>query len=167
MLSTTEDLYFSLIYPHITRDIEIWGNSSSNDIRRLRALVDKCIKLIKGPNNQTENTNFTLKLMKFDEIYTYFCLIRFYKYVKMKMSNVFEARASSLVIQHGYETRSVLNHNLNLPHHRLTKTSKSFFKNAIKRWNDLPVGIKNLDKLQTFKKQLKLLLLSKYLQQTS
>ena len=161
------NLYFSLIYPHITRDIEIWGNSSSNDIRRLRALVDKCIKLIKGPNNQTENTNFTLKLMKFDEIYTYFCLIRFYKYYKMELSDVFVARASALEIQHGYATRSASNQNINLPQFRLSKTNKSFFKNAIKRWNDLPLGIKNLDKLQTFKKQLKLLLLSKYLQHTS
>ena len=91
-------------------------------------------------------------MLKFDDIYTYFCLIRFFKYYKMELSTTFEARASELEIGHGYNTRSATNQNLNIPHNRLSKTNQSFFKNAVKRWNNLLLYLKSMDKTHKFKK---------------
>ena len=50
------NLYSAIIYPYITRDIETWGDSSNTDLRRLRALMDKCIKILNGSNNIKDNS---------------------------------------------------------------------------------------------------------------
>ena len=101
--------------------------------RRLKGLLDKCVKLLINPDMITSNPYGTLNILNFDDTYTYFCLIRFYKYYKLELNENFALRASSLRINHDYSTRSVNNHNLNLPSHRLSLINKSFFKNSIKR----------------------------------
>lgn len=157
------NLYSAIIYPYITRDIETWGDSSSTDLRRLRTLMDKCMKILSGTNNINDNSYKSLKLLKFDDVFSYFCLVRFYKYYRLEYSEYFEERANSLVIQHTYRTRSATNQILNQPRMRLSKTSHSFFKNAIQKWNSLPADLRNVPKLNTFKNNLKKRLLSQYL----
>ena len=156
------NLYSAIIYPHISRDIETWGNSSSTDLRRLRSLMDKCIKIISGTNTINDNSYKSLNLLKFDDVYSYFCLVRFYKYYRLEYSEYFEERANSLEIQHTYSTRSSTNQILNQPNVRLNRTSHSFFKNAILKWNSLPSNLRNITKLDTFKINLKKNLINQY-----
>ena len=75
-------MYFSLFYPHITYAVEIWGNSNKTQLMRLRAIQNRLVVKINDKNSVSDN-NSRYKLLKFDDIYEQFCLVKFYSFVVM------------------------------------------------------------------------------------
>ena len=75
--SIIKQLYLSLVYPHLTYGVEVWGNSSKSKLIRINKLQNECIKLI--DNYRYMNNFLSNKLLCFDDVYKYFTLIRFYK----------------------------------------------------------------------------------------
>ena len=92
-----------------------------------------------------------LKILKFSEIYTYFISIHMFKSIQRgnfqsnnRRSSRFSNRAESTF-------------------HRLTSTQRSVSFMGPRTWNNLPSGLRVIDKLGPFKRKLNDFLLSSYI----
>jgi len=148
------NLYLSLVYPHVTYGVEVWGSSSKTGLTRLRSLLVGCVGLV-GGDGAGGDVFGRLGLLSYDQVYRYFTLIRLYKYVKLDFSDYFSSKFLNCAVNHGILTRFSINHNLNLPIISKSVYRNSFFVNAIKFWNNLPAHIKNSSSVHIFKKHLR------------
>jgi len=149
-----KSLYLSLVYPHITYAVEVWGSSSKTGLGRLLSLMVRCVSLIGGAETGGDVYG-RHGLLDFNNVYRTFTLIRMYKYINLGVSDYFLNKYIACGVQHGISTRFSNNRNLNLPPIHKSLYRNSFFINSIKHWNDLPILIKNLTSVYSFKKQLK------------
>ena len=134
-------LYFRFVYPHIIYSVEVRGKSNPTKLRRLRRLLDKCLKILS--NSRINSPFIKLNLLNFDQAYEYFSLIQIYKYYVPGIGSYFKEKICDNQTTHNYTTRFASNKNLVLPLVHSSKIYNSFFLNALKLWNDLPVLIKN------------------------
>ena len=74
------------------------------EILCMRKWTNICIALASVSVTQADS-----KILDFDAIHRYFCLIKLFKYLKLIESDYFKNRLSSLQITHGIETRSNAN----------------------------------------------------------
>ena len=104
---------------------------------------------------ERENIYHFNKLLDFNELHKYFCVIRMYKYFKLGLNSYFFQTFTNCVATHTIPTRFRLNRNLNIPHLRLSKCKNSFISQSIKFWNELPLLIKEIPSLKKFKTTLR------------
>ena len=149
--SVLRKIYLSLASPHLFYGIELWGNTYQVHIKPLQSLLKRCMKSIYHRNGPLVNT----KIMSFNQIYQYACLLRFYKYYRLKISDSFSVLFSSQEPNHGYRTRFMHNEELNTPRFHSSKFLKSFSYNSVKFWNELPLDIKHSDNLPIFKRRIR------------
>ena len=45
-LTIIKKLYYTIVHPHITYGIEVWGISCRTQLAGLRRLIDKCLKIL-------------------------------------------------------------------------------------------------------------------------
>jgi hypothetical protein len=101
-------IYFSLVYPHFVYGVEIWGNSSKTSIDRLKRLQLKCVKLL-SDDNLNICPFVTCNLLSFEQIYEYFCLIRFFKYYRLFFSTFLKDKILLQLANHEHLTRFRIN----------------------------------------------------------
>ena len=155
--STLNIMYYSLVYPHLIYAIEIWGNSSKVALTRLKGKVNRAQKIIKGGLNSSD---LSLKYLSLQEIHKLFCLTKFFKYYKLNSNCYFYNKISQQIIRHSFHTRFSSNESLLLPKSNITKIQNSFLYCAINHWNSIPRSIKNCKSVYSFKKAIKLYILS-------
>ena len=113
----------------------------------------KIVRIIfKQPFRAHTNELFlNAKILKLFDVHLYFlCQFVF------KNGNLFSSN-----INLNYETRN--SDNLRPQFQRLGLTQKSIMYAAPKAWNSIPSDIRNLENFETFKKELKLFFISKYI----
>ena len=104
-------IYSSLVYPNLAYAVEVWGNSNATQIKNLTSIQNKLIGKINVINQL--NGNFRkYKLMKFNDIYEFFCPIQFFK--SYKIDNIFATLAAQNSVCHSYRTRFSTSENLNI-----------------------------------------------------
>ena len=145
-------LYYAIAYPHITYSIEVWGKSSKTAIKRLSNKILKVQKLL--PDDEFNS------LLRYDQIQSLFCLVKFHKYYIKKESSYFLNKFNELRVLHNLNTRLNRNNLFNNPSINSSKMYRSFYYFAIKKWNQIPGPIRSIPKHKSFKKQLKKYLLS-------
>ena len=137
-------LYSSLVYPHLTYGVEVWGGSSTSTLSRVKSLQSKCVGMLSGPNSYIGDTYKQNTLMTFSNIHKYFTLIKFHKYIRNNNNSVV-ANLIHSQIDHNHNTRFIRNQNLTLPPINLSKFYSSFLYQGVMFYNQLPVNIKNLN----------------------
>ena len=85
--------YNSLVYPHVIYSIEIWGSTYHTQLGRLKMLLDKCLKIL--CNAQPSNSYSQLEKMNFNNVLTYFSLMRIFNYMNLGKRPYYKHKFSS------------------------------------------------------------------------
>ena len=148
--STLKSLYTSLVYPHVTYGIDVYGNSCRVAVGRIKRLLGRCIKLI-GDGTCDTGSYRRLGLFDYESMLKYFCLLKFFRYNHEGLSNHFSNKIASSNISHDLNTRFSTNRNLTNPFVRSSKLYRSFFYVALHLWNSLPLNVRVITNLKDFK----------------
>ena len=142
--------YYSFVYPYLSYNIIIWGKTHAYLLNSLFLLQKRIVRNIAAaPFLAHTNPIFReFSILKLHDIFKYAVCCHMFK-----LKNTF-------VAPHSVNTRS-----RNLPrttYHRLTMTQQAVSFTGPTEWNSLPSNIKNIEKFNLFKKELKNYLLSAY-----
>ena len=153
------NLYYSLVYPHILYCNVIWGNSCANHIKSLVIAQKRIVKTLTY-KNKTFSSNILFrenKLLNIQKLNFYNLCIFVFKNIHGLLNDVvFE---SSNVVQN-YNVRD--QHRLTLPFARSSQAQKCVEFSGASAWNRLPVNIRTINSIYTFKRQIKNFLISDY-----
>ena len=158
-LSTLRTLYYSIIYPHLTYCIEVWGNTSKSYLSSLFKMQKKVIRIIKqvGYREHTDPLFAELKLLKLPDIYTLQVMTFVFKYIKGMLPLLFE---NFFLKNSQVSTRITRNsHKLYLPKFRTMMYKGSIRYQGVKDWNEKIDFVDDRCSIHSFKKQIKSFLL--------
>jgi len=160
--STLKILYHSLIYPHFTYGIEVWGNAATKYMSSLTKLQKRIVRmLVNAPFRAETNEIFkSLKLLKIPELYELCILMFMFKFVKRKLPTV-----ANLLFKWNYEVnqRTTRNDNkLYVPICRTTLYHNSIKFQGVELYNKLVDNFNTNCALNTMKNTLKKLLWDRY-----
>ena len=147
------NLYYSLVFPYLTYCCTIWGSTYSVHLKPLEILQKKIIRLItnSGFTAHTTPLFYELGILKLEDIRRFNVAIYMYSNVNQNESNN---------IPHNYSTRH--RSNIRTAFNRLTLSQHSMSHVGPQVWNSIPLSLRNISKLSTFKKALKLYFLEQY-----
>ena len=178
-LNVLKNVYYSLIYSHITYAIEVWGSAFKTEMDKILILQKRAMRLmtfndvfpdIPGPLCPSDPIFTELQTMKVNEIYKYqvskFIFKCLNQLTPVQFHNWFVLNCN----RHEHHTRSNFDvdkatsiKNLFIP---LGRTSNYGLKqlrvNGPRVWNELPSFLKNEVSLHVFLKKLKLHFISGY-----
>ena len=144
--------YYAFLYPFFSYNIIAWGSTFSKYVNPLFCQQKRCIRLIANADfrSHTDPLFRDLKILKLHDIFKYSVCVYMYRAIGM---GLFPA-------QHNVSTRNQFLprpslHRLSLSQHHITFTGP-------KLWNELPLELRNINSLFSFKKKLKLYYLSQY-----
>ena len=100
--------------------------------------------------------NYTGKMFSYDSIYEYFTCVKFYKCYNQGIHSYFTETIANYIPIHNHMTRFTDNERLNLPRQRLASSQKYFQYTATKTRNTLPIQLRSLSSMDSFKFNLKL-----------
>lgn len=146
-MSTLLNVYYSLVYSHLSYNILLWGNST--DVSRVFILQKRILRLIFNIPLRSSCRPLFLNhgVLTLPSIFILRCLV----YVKEN-----ELHFSRLSVFHSYNTRN--DRTLFVPKHKTTKFEKSPFYQCVKLFNHLPKCIQSLT-VKKFKTVVKAILL--------
>ena len=147
--SVLNTIYHSLIYPHLTYAIEVWGNSSKVAINRLSSKVRRAQKIV---TSGAMNNELSSKLFSVKQIHQLFCLTRFFKYYRLRSNPYFYDKFCQQHTNHAFNTRFSYNNLLVIPKINVSRIYGSFFYSSIKYWNALSPTVRNSESLSSRKK---------------
>ena len=148
-------LYFAFICSHFTYGLTTWGSVNRTFSRRVSGLIDRSVKLVTCASGNTVEICKNNKIMNLSLAYNYFCCIKMYQVIIMKKHAYFNDIISSFQIDHNHFTRRINNEQFTLPFFRYVKCQKSFLYSGMKIWNDLPINLRSIEKLNRFKAAVK------------
>lgn len=157
--STLKTLYYSMIYPHFTYCIEVWGNASSAYINSLFRLQKKTVRIIKSSafRASTDPIFKELKLLKVSQIYIQNILMFVFKFLRGLLPNIF---SDFFVRNNDVSDRQTRQKNLlYLPVCRTTLYQKTIKITGVREWNMKAHLLNRQCSQHTFKKHLKELIL--------
>ena len=159
-------VYNSIIQPHLTYGIALWGGVSGPGMARLNKLQNKAIRIITGASrmDHSEPRLKKLGILRLNDLYsmqvnclTYDCLYG------TCLKSLFRFKSSTSSAATRSHTSKPLDIELNHGQHRMGPSQKhTFAVKAIQLWNDLPSSIQNLRSKKEFKNILKRSILNKY-----
>ena len=123
-------LYYSIIYPHFTYCVEVWGNASAVHIESLFNLQKKAIKIIRSvPIRYPSNELFKeVNLLMLSQIYSLFCLSFIFKFLKDSLPDIF----CGFFVQNKHIASRITRQEdmLHIPRHRTC-----LYGNTINKWS--------------------------------
>ena len=180
-LEVIKNVYYSLIYSHILYAIEVWGSAFKTELNKVLILQKRTIRLmtfndgfplIPGPLRPTDPIFIKLNFMKVEDIYKCqvfkFVFKSLYQTSPLQFHNWFEFNHEKYIHRtrsNFHTTDGTIIKNLFIPSARTTNYGFKQLRVVGPRiWNALPSYLKNENSLYVFLKNLKLYLISKYLQ---
>ena len=163
-LKALQNLYYSLIHPHILYGIIIWGNTYKTYLKRLTTLQNRAVKLSVGAHwrDNTTNCYLQLQVLKLNELYTYEVAKFMYKNTRKNLPPSFSSFFTSIASVHTRSTRLASSqYSLYLPRYKTLTLQRNIKFQGVKIWNSVPLEIKKLP-FNRFKIQYKKHLLSNY-----
>ena len=148
-------VYYSLIYSNIIYCISIWGNTLKKFTKQVLSAQKRAIRALSFLNRMESMSGkmMELKLLKLNNIYTYFCSLLIFR---SRNSGYCNGIFSRLNHNHGTRGRT---HDMIVPVIRNSLFSNSVIYNPPKIWNRLPIELKNMSNIVSFKIRLKKYLL--------
>jgi len=159
-------LYNSLILPHITYGLEIWGRCSIKASDRITKIQKECVRILFRAfwRSHTEPRMKKIGILNFKDLYYYLCLNMTYDIVKGCCPTTLKDSFEHISDTHTYGLRSRFTNpqDLVVSLSKVKQVRDNFFNVSPKLWNDIPDEIKNAKSRNIFKKMLKKYLLDKY-----
>ena len=145
-------LYNSIILPHLTYCITVWGITFHTHLNQLVTMQKKSIRIIfnKSYLEHTGPLFAQAKILKIQDLYKYHTIIHFYK----------KENRSRFSHRHNYLTRN--RQNFIPPLHRLTTTQHSVAYQSTTIWNSLPIHIRDSPTLPILKRNIKQYFINSY-----
>ena len=147
---TSKIAYHALFESQIRFGIIAWGAASQTQLQRILVLQKKAIRIIE----QLQCREHCKDHFKSNNILSLISL-----YIFETISQIKKSPHTKRIDQHKHNIR--IGHNLDLPHHRLTKTSKAPNIMGIKLFNRLPETLTSISSTHKFTKQLKQYLINR------
>ena len=154
-----KSVYYSLVYPHLTYGVVAWGNTYQTFKKPLQVIQKRIIRTITFTNrySSTRTIFASLRLMKVDEMYSYFATLFVFKSI-----NNFNRFTDFEVFNHDHNTRGQ-HVNMAVPRSTTVHAQRHILYSGPVLWNDLPPRLKQITNLNSFKYNLK----KKYLTTTN
>ena len=148
-------LFNTLILPHISYCLEVWGSTYPTTLLPLHKLLKKLVRIItfSTPYTPSEPLFRELRILNIYEQFNYQIGIFIHDLIHGKLPHKFTDYFS--YASHQYYTRSVASSQLLTPKRTLRLGQFSFSYHGAKYWNSLPANIKNLQSRSQFKQALK------------
>ena len=143
-------LYFSLFYPHLIYCVAVWGGCGKTNVGKINRVNDRICSLF----SNIYNCKFVP--CRFQQIYDCFLLSIFHIFLTNHSHNpYFSDKLSDLMPTHDHNTRFFTSECITLPLLHKNSSQNQFIYNAIKRWNALPLQIRNIENHRKFVSELK------------
>ena len=161
--SNLRSLYFSLIHPHLTYCIHLWGTAAKTKINSLFLLQKRALRIIckSGYLSHTNELFISCGILKLLDLYVYYTGIFMFKYV----NNLLPSCCANLVILNNssdifYQFRSISK--FTIPAYRTCIREKCIVVNGPKIWSSLPAAVCQCKSIGSFKNKITSFLLKKY-----
>ena len=173
------NIYYCLVFSHLSYGVEAWGSARSTDLGNLLILQQKAVRILTGnkyfqiygepstPLPSAEPLFKTLEILKFDEIFKFSIAKFIYSTLASESPAVFSEWFTYSHIIHNHATTSSTNINRahyfdvgDVEHSRYLLTKRGHLVNygakmiqvyGPKLWNTLPKHIHDSNSLPTFK----------------
>ena len=159
--SILKTLYYSIVYPHLTYCVEVWGNASKTHIDSLFMMQKKVLRVITsaGFRAHTDPIFADLQLLKLSEIYISYAMTFVFKFMKGMLPKVFNN-----FFQRNCEVSSRItrnSHKLYYPKFKTTLFKSSFKYQCVTEWNAKIKYVDDKCSVHAFKKRIKNVLLER------
>jgi hypothetical protein len=148
-------LYNTLVLPHITYCLIIWGKTYDKHIKRVQVAQNKMLRIITLSEYRASAQPLfaKLKLMTVEQLYKYHIIIFMYKYTKERLPTSFNELFTRNNQTHQYNTRQTTGYRHNMP--KQTITSFSIKTQGPLIWNKCSHVLKESKSLHILKTKLK------------
>lgn len=153
-------LYNTLILPHLTYCIIVWGNTYITHLKKLISLQKTAVSICFCQSDITNNTTPTQKSLNITGLYNLECIKFVFKYKHKILPQAFEGFFVQNLNVHSHNTRQREDFQSIYARTDLKKHCIRIAAPTI--WNALPDHIKNFNSLYRFNKQVKIYLLTLY-----
>jgi hypothetical protein len=161
-VNTLKTLYYSLVYPHLTYGVTLWGSTYNIHISKLRIMQNKIVRAIFNAsyNDHTRPFYAQLQILRLDDIYKVELGKYMYNYVNNSLPkallNIFKWTHNI----HIYQTRQQTY--LRPIKCRLNVTKQSILAKGPDVWNTLPENLQQKNNISSFSSTLKFSLTKEY-----
>ena len=150
---TLKSIYFALIQSQLTYGILAWGKIAPSNLRRIRSLQKRAVKIISPIVGQTQpNQN---KFMSLDDLFRLHSLCKLFNCLFTDHSDHFRTYLLSLLPNHSIGTRQINSGAFNVPYHRCKRSQQSFLYHATRFWNALSDSTRSIQEFLKFKNTIK------------
>ena len=149
-------LYNSLILPHLSYGLEVWGSIYHTSLTPIYILQKKIVRIIMFKDKYTHSTPLfnSLGILHIFNQFKYQICIFIHDLLHNRLPRTLHDYFSSPV--HSYPTRSSTNFNFSYPSKRTNYGQFSIDYKGAKIWNQLPQYLKIINNRNQFKGSLKL-----------
>ena len=148
------DYYYAFVYPYLSYNVIFWGSTYDTYLNPLIIQHKRTIRTLSDASYR-DHTNPLFKqlgLLKFLDIYKFHILVYMHKALSK----------GKYAPRHNLSTR---NRDLAVPvFHSLTNTQRAVSFKGPTLWNELPLNLRSIERLNPFKKALKKYFLDQYVE---
>ena len=155
-LDSRKLLYNAAIASKLNYCDTIWDTCSVGNVNRLQTIQNRCARVILGRPPGTSAAPLLQELGWLNLAYKrklHKCVL-LYKLLKGEGPQVLLEMLETIKNDATKVTRGTINQNLSLPTHKTNHVGRSFFCDAAKLWNSIPLTIKQTNSTATFKEKL-------------
>ena len=154
-------IYFSLIHPHLTQSIELWGGTAKSTINPIITLQKRAVPIISNaPYNSQTNLLFKgLKIPKINDIYHVQINLLMYKAFHNHLPHNIQ-RLFARSQQNRTTRQNALNLKVSRKSTKIQNLKPSIFGPYV--WNQLNASVREKNSIHLFKSHLKKLVFSGY-----
>ena len=151
-------VYHTLLYPSIIYCNTVWAPVPPSKLKPLVVAHKRAVRILAGKPRyeHTNNLFIETKLLKLKEINIYFSTLFVYKCLNNIIQNKFYTFRTN--IRYTFREHSLLE----VPHVRSNQSQTCITYCGAKIWNQLPLSLRTVPSLTSFKLNLKKYLLSSY-----
>lgn len=157
---TLKQIYFSLLYSHLTYAITVWGFTFDSYLKRIISGQRRAVSLLKTNSESTESTFKQLFLFNFNSVLKYFTIVKIHRSLNNPCQHYFIDKIISFQTNHDHCTRFKADNKITTPLLKTSFCQRSFLYRGILLWNSLPIDLRSCVDLDRFKMLLRKHLLS-------
>ena len=152
-------LYNCVFYPHLIYGITVWGSAGTTLRNRIQVIQNRAVRLI-SPSLNTNDCYTANKLLKLDDVYVYFLLVKIFYIIKLGNNSYFTNIIQNCLPNHSHNTRYLEDDLFIPPFYCTSGGQNSFLYRGIKYWNELSAELRSVPDVSVFKRRLKTFLLN-------
>ena len=153
-LSTLKQLYYSLIYSHLSYGIIIWGNTYTSTLQPLIILQKRVLRIMTFANYDSHSSPIfrQLELLKINDLVFIHTALFMQQYYSKQLPETFDNLFQPLSCKHNYKTRLASKNNYCLPKARTNFGKFNVRYYGVKIWTSLDSSEKLMNKSALKKK---------------